>query len=347
VAWSKAWSSTWRASTASAARSCARARPNTLPEKISDDLLSWLEQARAATGDLTHIDLTPEELREEFLKRLREQKERHDGGSHWIGTGGRSPFGNSGKADTGIRVGGSGGGRSAMEVAGERRWLDYRVDTTLQKRDFQLALRTLRNLARDGRFELDIDGTIDRTAKNAGDIELDWQRERINKIDLVLLMDTGGSMRPHTRLVEQLLTAATDLKGFKSFTSWQFHNIPYGWLYKDYASYDRSPIVEVLRELTPSHRLVWVGDAAMAPWELFTRASGSYFTAGDPAEGGMSGLDWLQMIQRRCPASIWLNPDSRQYWDHPTVRAIGSTVPMFPLSIAGLRDAVKRLKDPR
>jgi len=318
-----------------------------LPPEISDKMLDWLRDAEQVVGERHHIDMTPEELREAFMKRLQEQKERHDGGNRWIGTKGRSPFGNSGTADQGVRVGGSGGGRSAMEVAGERRWLDYRVDTTLQMRDFQVALRALRNLARDGSYELDIDGTIDKTAKNAGDIELDWQRERINKVHLVLLMDTGGSMRPHTRLVEKLLTAASESKGFKTFASWQFHNVPYGWLYSDYATYDRTPIDEVLRGLTPNHRLVWVGDASMAPWELFTRASGSYFMGGDPAQGGVSGLDWLQMIQRRCPASVWLNPDPPQYWDHPTVRAIGSTIPMFPLTVAGLRDAVRRLKQPR
>lgn len=318
-----------------------------LPPEISSDLLSWLADAERALGDRHHIDMTPEELREEFLKRLQEQKERHDGGSHWVGTGGRSPFGNSGSADNGIRVGGSGGGRSAMQVAGERRWLDYRVDTTLQMRDFQVALRALRNLTRDGAFELDLDGTIERTARNAGDIELDWKRARINKVHLVLLMDTGGSMRPHTRLVERLLTAASELKGFKTFTSYQFHNVPYGWLYNDYSTYDRTTIPEVLQGLTPNHRLVWVGDASMAPWELFTQASGSYFMNNDATQAGMSGLDWLQMIHRRCPHSIWLNPDAPQYWDHPTVRAIGGTIPMYPLTISGLRDAVRHLKDAR
>ncbi|MEL6344502.1 MAG: VWA containing CoxE family protein [Myxococcota bacterium] len=317
-----------------------------LPPNISEQLLSWLADARGAEGDLEHIDMTPEQLREEFLKRLQEQKERHDGGNRWVGTGGRSPFGNAGKADRGIRVGGQGGGRSAIEVAGERQWLDYRTDTTLQRRDFQIALRALKNLVREGSFELDLDGTIRTTANNGGYIDLEWQRERTNRVHLVLLMDTGGSMTPHSRLVERLLTAADETKGFKSFTKYQFHNVPYGWLYRDYATYDRVAIPEALRELTPQHRLIWVGDASMAPWELFTKASGRYLATGDEAQAGMSGLDWLQMISARCPHSVWLNPDPPRFWDHPTVRSIGTTFPMYPLTIGGLRDAVKKLKRP-
>ncbi len=141
-----------------------------LPPQISAAMAEWLAEAEAAVGPKVPIDMTPEELLEEFRKRLAEQKERHDGGNRWIGTGGRSPFGNSGQSQGGIRVGGKGGGRSAIQVAGDRAWADYRVDTTLQIRDFQLALRALRNLVREGRVELSLDGTIDRTAKNAGEI---------------------------------------------------------------------------------------------------------------------------------------------------------------------------------
>ena len=234
-----------------------------------------------------------------------------------------------------------------MQVAGDRQWADYRVDTTLQIRDFQLALRALRNLVREGRMELDLDGTIDRTCKNAGEIELDWKRERTNRIHLVLVMDTGGSMDPHSRMVERLLSAASEMKGFKSFTSWQFHNAPYGWLYKDYATYERKAIPEVLKDFTPQHRIVWVGDASMAPWELFTAFRGDMTYGGDPAHAGMSGLDWVKLIARRCPATVWLNPDPPRYWNHPTVSAIGAAVPMFPLTLSGLRDAIKRLKQPR
>lgn len=316
-----------------------------LPPDLSEALQQWLRDAlaegRPEPGERVPVELTPDQLREELYKRLREQQERHDGGSKWVGTGGTSPFGSMGRADGGIRVG-EGGGRSAVQVAGDRRWADYRTDQRLQTRDLQVALRALRKLVREGRWELDVDETIDRTAHNAGDIELVERRERQNRVHVVLIMDTGGSMSPHARLVEQLFTAASEIKTFKTFTSWQFHNAPYGWLYKDYATWDRTPIADLLREWTPEHRLVWVGDASMAPYELFQPwGSGAWDGSG---RSSLSGLEWLHMIRRRCPASVWLNPDPVRYWRHPTVEAIAATFPMFPLTMGGVRDAVKRLR---
>ena len=308
-----------------------------LPPKLKDELAGWLAEAKQAIGERVPHDFDSlEAMRRELEKRLREQKERHDGGGYWVGTGGSSPFGNSGRADQGIRIGGEGGGRSAVQVAGERRWAGYRTDLTLGTRDFKTALATLRKFGREGKEELDIDGTVDKTAKNAGEIELDIRKERINRVKLVLLMDTGGSMEPHTQLVSRLFTAAKALKTFKSFDAWHFHNAPYGFLYKDYRSFERTPTAQVLEKLTPQHRCVWVGDASMAPWELFQGAGW-----GEP---GPTGIQWLQRFSQRCPASVWLNPDPVRYWDHPTVRAIGSSIPMFPLTLDGLRRAMSRLR---
>ncbi len=309
-----------------------------LPPEISDALRAWLSEAHDNVGPLEHIDMTDEELRRELMKRLAEQKERHDGGSRWVGTGGTSPFGHSGRADKGIRVEGSGGNRSAIAVAAERRWSDYRTDTRLQVRDFKVAMRALRNLVREGELELDLDGTIERTANNGGDIELDWRRRRDNRMRLLLLMDSGGSMSPHARLVSRLFTAASELKGFRSIDMFYFHNAPYGWLYKSYERWERTRIETLLSEWTPKHRVIFVGDASMAPYELF-----SPFGLAR-RDGGHSGLDWLQQIRLRCPASIWLNPDPQRWWDHPTVRAIGNMFPMFPLTVSGLRDGVRRLR---
>ena len=311
---------------------------------LKEALAEWLENPESfAEGREAgqHEFDSEEELWEAFLETLREQEGRHDGGDRWVGTGGTSPFGHSGQANTGVRVGGEGGGgRSAIRIAGERRWRGYRTDVQLDVRDFKVALKALRRLHRIGAWELDIDKTIDRTAKNAGDIELAWERERKNRVHVVLLMDTGGSMSPHERLVSRLFTAATEMKTFKSFTAWHFHNCVYGWLYKDYATWDRKRFDEVLAELTPQHRLIFVGDAAMAPWELFTSSMGF-------GERGPSGLERLQILQRRCPASIWLNPDPKRFWDHPTVRAIGETFPMHPLTLDGLRDGIRHLRAPR
>lgn len=317
-----------------------------LEPEISSQLQRWIEDALKDApppfeGARTPVDMDAEELRRQLMERLAEQKERHDGGAYWVGTGGSSPFGSGGSSEGGIRVG-EGGGRSAMQVAGERRWADYRVDQRLRTRDLQVALRALRNLAREGPLELAIDKTIDATAKNAGDIELIEERARRNRVHVVLIMDTGGSMSPHARLVEQLFTAASESKGFKTFEALQFHNAPYGWLYDDYSTWTRTPIHELLKKWTPAHRLVWVGDASMAPYELFQPwGSGAWDGSG---HSHMSGLDWLHAIRQRCPAGVWLNPDPERYWRHPTVQAIGRVYPMFPLTLAGIRDAVRRLR---
>lgn len=308
-----------------------------LPLQLKDELAAWLAEAREAVDARGQWDFDSlEAMRRELEKRLREQQERHDGGAYWVGTGGTSPFGNSGKANQGIRVGGEGGGRSAVRVAEERRWKGYRTDVTLDVRDFKVALTQLRRLGREGEEKLDLDRSIDKTAKNAGEIELDFERERINRVKLLLLMDTGGSMEPYAQLVSRLFTAAKELKTFKTFEALYFHNCPYGWLYKNYATYERRKTIDVLTSLTPQHRVIWVGDASMAPWELF---SGAAF--GDP---GPTGIDWIRRFGQRCPASVWLNPDAASYWQHPTVQAIGAAIPMFHLSVQGLKDAIRRLR---
>ncbi len=307
-----------------------------LPPKLKDALWEWLQDPKLAEGDRVPGDFESwEKLQEELKKRLEEQKERHDGGNKWVGTGGASPFGHSGKSDQGIRVGGESQGRGAVQVAQERRWGEYRTDMTLSVRDFKVALAMLRNLAREGREEFDIDGTIAKTAKGGGEIDLHFAKERVNRVHLVLLMDVGGSMEPHAALVSRLFTAAKEMKVFKTFEPYYFHNAPYRYVYKNYATYERRLTADVLRDLTPQHRVIFVGDASMAPWELFNTGF------GDP---GPSGLDYITRFSRKAPASVWLNPDPARYWDHPTVRAIGNAVPMFHLSVAGLRGAIRKLR---
>jgi hypothetical protein len=307
-----------------------------LPPKLKDAIWEWLAEAKVGEGDRVPAGFESlEELQKELQKRLAEQKERHDGGRYWVGTGGTSPFGNSGQADQGIRIGGASRGRGAVQVASERKWGEYRTDMTLSVRDFKVALAMLRNLAREGREELDIDGTIARTARQGGEIELTFARERVNRVHLLLLMDVGGSMEPHAALVSRLFTAAKEMKIFKTFEALYFHNCPYRYLYKSYATFQRKLTADVIRDLTPLHRVVFVGDASMAPWELFNTGF------GDP---GPTGMDWISRFAARSPASVWLNPDPARYWDHPTVRAIGNSVPMFHLSVEGLRGAIRKLR---
>ncbi|HPG28954.1 MAG TPA: VWA containing CoxE family protein, partial [Myxococcota bacterium] len=171
--------------------------------EIPPELLEWLaepkpfealsEEMRAA---LEHLDI--DELMRRFAETMAEQTERHDGGSRWVGTGGRSPFGHGGEHPTGIRVGGAGRGRMAMKVLEDREFADYRTDVALDVRNVKLALRRLRQLTRtDGPEELDVDGTIDRTCREAGEIELVFRPKRKNDVRLLLLMDVGGTMDPY------------------------------------------------------------------------------------------------------------------------------------------------------
>ena len=312
-----------------------------LPDDVKERLRQWLDQALdgpQGTMDPKEYESVDDIFRE-FLKRLAEQQQRHDGGNRWIGTRGTSAFGNAGRAPQGIRVGGSGGGRSAVRVAGERRWANYRSDRTLDIRDLQVALRALRSLAREGEWELDLDETIDRTAANAGDIEIVERRSRKNRLKVVLLMDAGGSMAPHAHKVEQLFSAMKKVKTFHSLDTWYFHNCVYSNLYRDFQELDKVPTETVLSNLTPAHRLLFVGDASMAPYELFS-------PWGWPGSGSPTGLDWLKRLRRRCPASAWLNPDATKWWNHPTVSAIGQVFPMFELTVEGLNGAVRKLRAP-
>lgn len=304
---------------------------------FSDALRAWLEGAQAArAGQRGEHGFSDEELWKELEKRLNEQKEKHEGGNYWVGRHGTSPFGNSGSANQGIRIGGSGGGRSAISVATERRWENYRSDRALDVRDLQVALRALRKLTREGRYELDVDETIDRTSKEGGEITLVERRERANQVHVVLMLDAGGSMAPHARKVESFFSAAAQLKTFKSFKAYYFHNVPYHVLWTDFDSGARESTPQVLDRITPQHRLIFVGDASMAPYELFTQVG----------QGRRSGLDWLRSFRERTPAAVWLNPDPQRWWQHPTVEAIGRLFPMFELTVEGLGAAVKRLRAP-
>jgi uncharacterized protein with von Willebrand factor type A (vWA) domain len=312
-----------------------------LPDDLRDKIEQWLQNAAPPNLTTPPLDENrpPEELWKEMLERLKQQRERHDGGDHWVGTGGTSPYGNSGRGKGGIRIGGNGGRGGAVQVAMERRWQGYRADKTLDVRDLQMALRALRSLRREGALELDLDETIAASARNAGDIEIVERPARKNQVHVVLLMDAGGSMQPHAARVEQLFTAASRTKSFRSFKFYTFHNCVYDRLYTDIDALERIPTAKVLDSLTPRHRLVFVGDASMAPYELFS-------AYGWPGEAAMPGIEWLRRFRERCKASVWLNPDPPRWWEHPTVSAVGRIFPMHELTLEGLRAAVRRLRAP-
>ena len=300
-------------------------------DMIHQQLKEWLEHGQQADGELVEPDIPIDKLMEELEKRLQEQTERHDGGSRWVGTGGRSPFGHSGRASHGIRVGGQSKNRSAISVATERKWRSYRKDKRLDSRDLQVVLKQLRQLTPTGEWQINVPSTIRRTVENGGEIELDFQREKKNRLHVVLLLDSGGSMEPHARMVEQFFTAFSESKGFKSFQAWHFHNVPYGRLFSENKT---ESIETLLTQWTPHHRIVWVGDACMAPYEMF---SPTYHS-------NMRGIDWIQRITQTCPKSIWLNPEKPNYWNHPTITGVSRVISMKPLTLEGLAEGIQLLR---
>jgi uncharacterized protein with von Willebrand factor type A (vWA) domain len=311
---------------------------------VTEEILEWLadparllylsaeERARLEALDL-------DELRRRLEERLREQREDHRGGHRFIGSGGTSPFGQGGIHPTGVRIGG-GGGRSALKVAAERRFRAYRDDLVLDVRQIKVALRRLRELRREGlRDELDLERTIDRTSRNAGELELEWRAPRRNNVKVLLLMDVGGSMDPHAVVVSQLFSAAAQSKHFRDFHAFYFHNCVYGRVYRTAGLRDGLPVAEVLASYGPNYKVVMVGDAMMHPSELFAMGGAIDYWSHEVTPG----IEWLRRLSHHFERKVWLNPEPRRYWRHETVHAIRGLFPMFPLTLEGLSEAVAAL----
>lgn len=309
------------------------------------DLEEWLRDPRARRtlseeelALLEHLD--PAELRRLFELRLRDQKERHDGGSTWIGTGGTSPFGAHGAHPTGVRVGTQGGGRSAMAVADARAYLPYRSDLVLDVRQIEVALRKLRALARQGsELELDLDETIDRTAENAGELEIVLRPPKRPNVRVLLLLDVGGSMDPHAELVGQLFSAAKRASNFRELRTYYFHNCVYGTLYGTEGMRERVRLRDVLDHCTREWKLVVVGDAAMHPAELL--GAGDWSTGVEARS--MTGEQWMRVLAEHFDKSVWLNPDPPRHWRGGTAQTLSEIFAMFPLTLDGLGDAIAHL----
>jgi uncharacterized protein with von Willebrand factor type A (vWA) domain len=315
--------------------------------QVKDELHEWLKNAplpRPLDPEemerLKHLDL--EELRRQFEERMAQQHERHDGGNRWVGTGGTSPFGHSGRHPTGVRVHGESLWKSAVQVAAERRYRNLRSDVVLDTRQISLALKKLRRLARESAHEeIDVEETIRATARNAGEIELVMRAERKNSVKLLLLMDVGGSMTAHTRVSEQLFSAAHSLNHFKEFRHYYFHNCVYDFLFKDIGRLETIGTADLLHELGDDWHLIVVGDAAMSPYEL-TAPGGciDYFHHNEEP-----GLVWLDRLRKRVPRSVWLNPESVPMWQMPSAQLVRRVFKdMFPLTIAGLEEAIAHLR---
>lgn len=312
--------------------------------RLTAELQQWLDDPRLL-GQLTDEQVAMlkrlglDELRALYEQRLREQKERHDGGNRWIGTGGTSPFGTNGKHPSGMRVGG-GGGRSAMAVAGERRYQEYRRDVVLDVRQIDVALRGLRRLGRDGADEeLDLDETVDETCKNAGDLELVYRPPRRNRVKVVLLMDVGGSMDPHAELASRLFTAASRAGRFARFRSYYFHNCVYEHVYEDAHFRQRVAVADLISGSDRDEKLVVLGDALMHPAELLDPGGSMYYYAG----GRAAGVEWLRRLAAHFRRTAWLNPEPDRYWAGTTIEVIAALFPMWQLTLDGLAGAVRYL----
>ena len=316
-----------------------------LTDFSNDVPLEWLKKT-------LENELTPEqkaaiekmgwdELMETLKKRLEEQKERHEGGSKWIGTGGTSPFGNGGYNPQGIRIGGKGGGKSAIKVWEQRAYQDYDDGVELGTRNIKVALRRLRRFAREGaEDEFDLDNTIRSTAANAGYLDIKMRPERHNHVKLLLLMDVGGTMDEHVSRIEELFSA---VKGeFKHLEFFYFHNCVYDFLWKNNRRRfaEKFDTWDVIRKYNKDHKLIFVGDATMSPYEIL-QPGGSVEYNNEEA-----GAEWLQRLTHAYPKFAWINPEPLGVWQYrQSISIIQQLVSnrMFPLTLKGLEDAMRML----
>ena len=314
---------------------------------IPDD---WLREAfRRELSEDEKAQLTAlgglDKLLEEFRKRLAEQNERHAGGDRWIGTGGTSPFGAGGTNPQGIRVGARGGGRTAVKVWDQRSYRALDGDAELSPRNFKLALRRLRRFAREGEaLEFDLDGTIAATAREAM-LDIRMRPERHNAIKVLLLLDIGGSMDDHVAACEALFGAAKS--EFKRLEHYYFHNFVYDELWRDnkLRRDQRIGTLELLRRYNADYKVIFVGDAAMAEYEI-TMAGGGIDQWGPDAWRSDSGEAWFRRIKAHFRKVAWINPTPREQWDWARSNAIIRELVeqhMYPLTPDGLGEAMRWL----
>lgn len=322
-------------------------------QDLPEEFWKWLNQD-TKERDMTDKPMPEEALMElqdllkRFHERIEEQKEQHNGGNYWIGTGGTSRMGHGGYNNQGIRTGGVSRHKSAVQIAGERNFKDFRQDNILDIRQFQMAFRKLRQFSarvEAAKTELDVEGTIKETCNNAGNLKLVFDKPRKNTIKLLLLFDSDGSMMPYGRLCNRLFQAVSKSSHFKDLKVYYFHNCIYEHLYTtpycrkgEWVNTDW-----VLSNLDSEYKVIFVGDGTMAPSELL-RAGGNSVIGLYNEEPGM---DWLKKFKRRYKKQIWLNPIPKEDWDYVygsyTIEMVKEVFPMFELTIDGLDAGIKRL----
>jgi hypothetical protein len=306
-------------------------------------LQEWLKDPKAI-ADALGVDeselskLSPEELIQYFLDRLKEQTEEHHGGAKWIGTGGTSPVGHSGYHPGGMRVGGVSRNKSAVKVAMERRYKDYSQEGPLTQSQIGEALKRLRNMIPVGpKDQINIDETIYQTMKNAGEIEIVFDRRLKDRLKVILAIDNGGwSMDPYIEIVQTIFNYAR--AQFKDLKTFFFHNTIYDTLWEDPARRDKPHRVdELIRLLDPETRFIIVGDASMAPYELMSTDGSIHLEE----RSGRPSYERLRFIAETFSFSLWLNPKMEAEWPYTrTIQAIQEIFPMFELTLDGLEEAV-------
>ena len=281
-------------------------------------------------------------LMEELRKRLEQQKGRHAGGSHWIGTGGSSPFGHGGYHPEGVRIGGpSAGNRSAVKVWEQREFSNLDDHVELGTRNIKVALRRLRRFAREGApDELDLEDTIRGTARNAGWLQLHMRAQRHNRVKVLLFLDVGGSMDDHIRVCEELFSAARS--EFKHLEHFYFHNCIYDHVWKDNRRRhsERIDTLDLLHKYGDDYKLVVVGDATMSPYEIMQPGGALEFDNREP------GAAWLQRLLQTWRRAAWLNPSPSELWNyHPSIQIVRDVFGgrMYPMTLDGLGRAMRQL----
>lgn len=320
---------------------------DSLKTPIPDEWLKTLDKDMLSEEQKAQVEALGgwDKLMETLAKRLEEQNEEHHGGSRWIGTGGTSPFGHGGYNPEGIRIGNSNKRQGkAVKVWEKRQYRDLDGDRELGTRNFKMALRKLRRLARDGRPDsLDLDTTIRATANNAGLLDIHMRAERQNAIKVLLLIDIGGSMDYHAQVCETLFSAART--EFKRLDTFWFHNFIYERVWQDNARRhtNSTSTIELMHRFGRDHRLIIVGDATMSPYEIAVPGGSVEHWNEEP------GALWLKRLQTAFPYCVWLNPENSEWWQRtPSVRITKELMQdrMYPLSVDGLQLAIDALKVP-
>ena len=282
-----------------------------------------------------------EKLLDEFKKRLEEQKGKHEGGNKWVGTAGTSPYGNDGVNPEGIRVGGEGKQNKAVKVWQQRDYRNLDDSVELGTRNIKIALRRLRKFVRESREdEFDLDGTIKSTAKNAGLLDIKMIPEKTNAVKVLVLFDVGGSMDPHVKICEELFSACKT--EFKNLEYFYFHNFIYETVWKDNRRRhnERMETQDVLHKYASDYKIIFVGDATMAPYEI-TNAGGSIEHWNEE-----SGSLWMKKFFNNYERLIWLNPVPEDHWDYSASIDLSRSLienQMFPLTLKGLEDGMSFL----